>query len=170
LVDQVGIDVGYKVAHVLEEAFGERMKVAPILVEAKEKGLLGKKAGKGFYVYDGDKRSSNSELQTGGARRVSPEDALKRMIYVMINEGARCLEEKVIDSPATVDIGMMLGTGFPPFRAGLLRYADSIGAAAIVKDLERFQKETGAVRFAPCASLKALAASSGRFHQDALKP
>lgn len=165
LVDQVGIDVGYKVAHVLEEAFGERMKVAPILNEAKEKGFLGKKSKKGFYLYEGKKRSVNTALSGGmGSLRVTAEDALKRMLYVMINEAARCLEEKVVDGAPTVDIGMLLGTGFPPFRGGLLRYADSVGAASIVKDLERFNKQTGAVRFEPCAHLRNLALTSGRFH------
>jgi 3-hydroxyacyl-CoA dehydrogenase / enoyl-CoA hydratase / 3-hydroxybutyryl-CoA epimerase len=165
LVDQVGIDVGYKVAHVLEDAFGERMKAAPILGEAKEKGLLGKKSKKGFYLYEGKKRTPNPQLGGGmGSSRVSGADAAKRMVYVMINEAARCLEEKVIDSAPTVDIGMLLGTGFPPFRGGLLRYADSQGAASIVKDLERFQKETGAKRFEPCSYLRSLASSNGKFH------
>ncbi len=165
LVDQVGIDVGYKVAHVLEEAFGERMKVAPILVEAKEKGLLGKKSKKGFYLYEGRKRTVNPALALDrGSARVSTEDALKRMLWVMVNEAARCLEEKVVDSAATVDVGMILGTGFPPFRGGLLRYADSEGAAAIVKDLERFQKDSQAARFEPSAFLRNLASSNGRFH------
>jgi 3-hydroxyacyl-CoA dehydrogenase / enoyl-CoA hydratase / 3-hydroxybutyryl-CoA epimerase len=165
LVDQVGIDVGYKVAHVLEDAFGERMKAAPILGEAKEKGLLGKKSKKGFYLYEGRKRTPNPALSGGmGSSRVSGDDALKRMLYIMINEAARCLEEQVVDSASTVDIGMLLGTGFPPFRGGLLRYADSAGAFGVVKDLERFQKETGALRFEPCRFLRNLASSSGRFH------
>jgi 3-hydroxyacyl-CoA dehydrogenase / enoyl-CoA hydratase / 3-hydroxybutyryl-CoA epimerase len=152
------------VAHVLEDAFGERMKAAPILGEAKEKGLLGKKSKKGFYLYEG-KRTPNQEIIPGsGSSKVSSEDALKRMIYVMINEAARCLEEKVVDSAPTVDIGMLLGTGFPPFRGGLLRYADSVGASNIVKDLERFQKEAGAKRFEPSAYLRALASSNGKFH------
>lgn len=170
LVDQVGIDVGYKVAHVLEEAFGDRMKVAGILKAAKDKGLLGKKSGKGFYLYSGRKRSPNPAAgapSRPSGRRSSPEDALKRMLYVMINEAGRCLEEKVVDSADTVDIGMIMGTGFAPFRGGPLRHADSVGVRAIVRDLERFQKEVDPKRFEPCAYLKALAASDGRFHKSA---
>lgn len=164
LVDQVGIDVGYKVAHILEESFGDRMKVAPILQNAKEKGLLGKKSGKGFYVYDGRRRSQNPELKfSSSAMKISNEDALKRMLYVMINEAARCLEEKVIDSAATVDIGMILGTGFPPFRGGLLRYADSVGVSNILKDLERFQKTVDPKRFEPSPMLKELASRNASF-------
>lgn len=164
LADQVGIDVGYKVAHILQEAFGERMKVAPILEEVKKAGLLGKKSGKGFYVYDGKKRSPNPAVKAGSGSRTSEADALKRMIYIMINEAARCLEEKVIDGAATVDIGMIMGTGFPPYRGGLLRYADSVGAAAIVKDLERFSKEVDAKRFEPSKLLIELARTGRTFH------
>lgn len=165
LVDQVGIDVGWKVAHVLEESFGERMKVAAILEKAKQKGFLGKKSGKGFYIYGQKSKAVNPEIVSGGKNSgVSDEDAEKRMMFVMINEAARCLEEKVVDSAATVDIGMMMGAGFPPFRGGLLRYADSVGAAGIVKDLERFQKTVDTKRFEPCAYLKALAAGKKGFY------
>jgi len=165
LADQVGIDVGYKVAHILQEAFGARMKVAPILEDAKNLGLLGKKSGKGFYAYDGKKRTPNPAIAGGsGSARISEEDALKRMIYIMINEAARCIDEKVVDSAATVDVGMMMGAGFPPFRGGLLAYADSVGAPAILKDLERFQKEADAARFEPAPYLRALAARDGKFH------
>ncbi len=165
LADQVGIDVGYKVAHVLEDAFGERMKVAPILEEVKAKGLLGKKSGKGFYLYEGKKKTVNPGARVGpGSSKVTDEDARKRMILIMINEAARCLEEKVIDGPATVDIGMMLGAGFPPFRGGLLRYADSLGAAAIVNDLERFQKEADPLRFEPSTLLRQMASRGASFH------
>ncbi len=165
LVDQVGIDVGYKVAHVLEEAFGQRMKVAGILEEVKKKGLLGKKSGRGFYVYKGKGKAVNPEIPVGkSSGSVSNEDALKRMIYIMINEAARCLEEKVIDSPATVDIGMVMGTGFPPYRAGLLRYADSVGLSNILRDLEGFQKNVDPARFEPSAYLRNLAEKGAGFH------
>lgn len=167
LVDQVGIDVGYKVAHILQDAFGNRMKVASVLEEVKNKGLLGKKSGKGFYIYqDKKKKIINPEALPSkvSSSRILDENVLKRMIYIMINEAARCLEEKVVDSAATVDVGMLMGTGFPPFRAGLLHYADSIGAGNILKDLERFQKEVDASRFEPCAYLKELASSGRKFH------
>lgn len=165
LVDQVGIDVGYKVAHILHDAFGERMKVAPILEDVKQKGLLGKKSGKGFYIHQGKQKTVNPDVKTGTTpKAVSNEDALKRMIYIMINEAARCLEEKVVDSPATVDIGMIMGTGFPPFRAGLLSYADSVGLQNILKDLERFQNEVSKERFEPAPLLRKLAEQNGKFY------
>ncbi len=167
LADQVGIDVGYKVAHILEQAFGARMKVAPALEEAKSKGLLGKKSGKGFYLYDGRKKTVNPEIRPEAvSKKSSEEDALKRMIYIMINEAGRCLEEKVVDSPATVDVGMILGAGFPPFRGGLLRYADSAGLGEVLKDLERFSREVDAKRFEPSAYLRDRVNQGKNFHES----
>ena len=181
LVDQVGIDVGYKVAHILAGAFGARMKVASILEKVYQAGLLGKKSGKGFYLYgkNGKTNGVNPEIKRLGlnfcasSRSIFNKDVIKRMIYIMINEAARCLEERVTDSPASVDIGLMMGAGFPPFRAGLLRYADSVGTASILKDLERFQSADAAARlpdgqaqdrFEPSAYLKKLAQQNAGFH------
>lgn len=167
LTDVVGIDVAYKVAHILEDAFGERMKVASILHEVKSQGLLGKKSGKGFYLHQGKSRKINPGVKLPGkSSGVLNADALKRMIYVMINEAARCLEEHVIDSPATVDLGMIFGTGFPPFRGGLLRYADSLGLENVVRDLERFQKITGRAIFEPSPKLRQLASQKGCFYSS----
>lgn len=166
LVDQVGIDVAYKVAHILQDAFGSRMQVASILEDVRKQGLLGRKSGKGFYLYNGRKKSPNREIMTGrtAGAAVSDEDILKRLVYVMINEAARCLEEKVVDEPSSVDIGMVMGTGFPPFHAGLLHYADSIGLAEIVADLERFAAEVSEERFAVSPYLKTLAEKGTGFY------
>ena len=157
LTDEVGIDVGYKVAKVLEEGYGARMKVAPILEEVKQKGFLGKKSGAGFYLHRGNKKIPNTDIYkfigSSIRRPISDEIALKRMMYIMINEASRCLEENVVDRPDVVDIGMIMGTGFPPFRGGLLRYADSVGIDNIVKDLQYFEKEFDAGRFKPCRNL-----------------
>ena len=84
------------------------------------------------------------------------------MMYIMINEAARCLEEKVVDSAETVDVGMIFGTGFPPFRGGLMDYADTVGLAAIVADLQSFEKQFGP-RFAPCRLLSELAVQNKKF-------
>lgn len=168
LIDEVGIDVGYKVAKILEAHYGPRMHVAPILEKVKAKGLLGKKSWKGFYLHKGKEKRPNRDiygLVARGHSHITDETALKRMIYIMVNEAARCLEEKVVDSPGTVDIGMIMGTGFPPFRAGLLRYADSIGIGNIVNDLENFEKEfNGSRRFKPCNYLVNLRNKNGGFY------
>jgi 3-hydroxyacyl-CoA dehydrogenase/enoyl-CoA hydratase/3-hydroxybutyryl-CoA epimerase len=80
----------------------------------------------------------------------------------MINEAARCLQEKIVSSPEDVDLGMIMGTGFPPFRGGLLRYADSIGLAKIVSALEGYASRYG-MRFSPSEALRAYA-EKGKFY------
>lgn len=167
LIDEIGLDVGYKVASILEENFGPRMKVAEILKKVYERKWLGKKSGKGFYLYKGKERQANKEVYnfvSGLPRQVLKDDEiLKRMLYRMINEAAMCLEEKVCLEASDVDIGMIMGTGFPPFRGGLLRYADSIGSDKIAADLEKFKQKFSPKRFAPCEYLLSLAKCKGRF-------
>ncbi|MBI1977188.1 MAG: enoyl-CoA hydratase/isomerase family protein [Candidatus Omnitrophica bacterium] len=166
LVDQVGIDVGYKVAHNLSEAYGERMKVSSVLEEAKQKGLLGKKSGRGFYIYHGKEKKLNPDFKFQKfAKPIPQEEVMKRLIYIMVNEAARCLDEKVVNDPSTVDIGMIMGTGFSPFRAGLLRYADQVGLPNILADLERFQKSVNRARFEPSPLLERLAETNQTFYQ-----
>lgn len=156
LSDEVGLDVGIKVLHILAEAFGERFKPVDAFEKIYAKGLLGKKSGKGLYIY-GKKRVPNPEIYELFSRKtaygLSPDEYLKRMIYIMINEAGRCLEESIIDGPEDVDIGMIMGTGFPAFRGGLLRYADAVGIAKIVDELQLFQNKLQSDRFAPCRYL-----------------
>lgn len=172
LIDRIGIDVGYRVIKVLEDAYGARMKISPVLKEVKEKGLLGKKAKKGFYIHRGRKKKDPnpdiySLLEPGARRGITDDAALKRMIYVMINEATRCLEEGVVEKPHTIDIGMIMGTGFPRFRAGLLRYADSVGIENIADDLGVFEKELNVERFKPCKRLLDMAQNRERFYEGA---
>lgn len=167
LADEVGIDIGYHVAEILEGAFGDRMKVAGILKKVYDAGLLGKKSGKGFYVHKGKQRTVNSRvLQLRGSASFGLDDdvTLKRLIYIMINEASRCLEEGVVDAAGTIDVGMIYGTGFPPFRGGLLKYADTIGAKAIVADLKVFQQKFDQQRFEPSALLLEMAKSGTTFY------
>ncbi len=162
LSDEVGLDVGFKVLHILEEGLGERFKPVSIFPKVCEKGLLGKKSGSGFYIH-GTKRMINSDIDSllnvssGGSRNESDSDeSLNRMILIMINEAARCLEEGIIEDAGVVDIGMIMGTGFPPFRGGLLRYADSMGLGKIVDQLNYLKDKFHSPRFEPCAYLQDL--------------
>lgn len=167
LLDEIGLDVAYKVGKILEDAFGARMKACGLshkLVDAK---FLGKKNGKGFYVHADKTRVLNPELAKhtlSGGRSLSDAAVIERCLYVMVNEAAFCLQEGVCREASDVDLGMMMGTGFPPFRGGLLRWADSIGAASIIKTLERLQKEVDAERFRPAKLLEDLARNGRTFH------
>ena len=165
LSDEVGLDVGVKVMHVLETGLGTRFKPAPIFDEVLPLKLLGKKSGKGFYIH-GKQRVVNPQVQAfvkaGGA--IPEQEAIERMIYVMINEAAVILQEKIVDGPDTVDIGMIMGTGFPPFRGGLLRYADSLGIDQLVDGLEKLEARFKDGRFKPCAYILDLKSQGKKFY------
>lgn len=120
LIDEVGIDVTYDVAHELAESFKDRMTIAPIIGQLNTAGLKGRKGGKGFYLYAGKKESVNPQF--GGSDR--PADVIqRRLMGVMIAEAKRCLQDHVVETEDDIDVGMIFGTGFPPFRGGLVKYA-----------------------------------------------
>jgi 3-hydroxyacyl-CoA dehydrogenase / enoyl-CoA hydratase / 3-hydroxybutyryl-CoA epimerase len=125
LIDEVGIDVAFDVARELADAFKERMTVAPILQQLHELGLKGRKGGAGFYVYSGKKEQVNPKFS--GGKSVSAADVQHRLLHVMIAEAKRCLDEKVVETEDDVDVGMIFGTGFPPFRGGLVKWARDTG-------------------------------------------
>lgn len=159
LADEVGNDVSYKVVHIFEKAYGSRMKGPELLELMEQKKLYGKKVGKGFYLYNGKDRKPNPEIdkllaQINTPRKSLSEDEMRdRVVFAMINEAARCLEEKVVKSPSELDMALILGLGFPPFRGGLLRYADERGISTVVSQLNKFESLYGA-RFHPCGLLE----------------
>lgn len=168
LSDEVGLDVGVSVLHILEEGLGSRFKPIDIFDKVCQLALLGKKCERGFYVYK-KQISENSKiyslLRPNASGTIDEEECLKRMIYIMINEAARCLEEGVVDDPGAVDIGLVMGTGFPPFRGGLLRYADARGIGNVLVDFKHFEAKFKDNRFKPCAYLCGLADKSQNFYQ-----
>ena len=123
----------------------EAVPINDTLEKMVAKGWLGKKSGRGFYVYEGKKRTaarpSDLAFPAGRRSRASSDDATQRdrLVLIMINEAARVLAEGVVDSPEDVDFGMIMGTGWAPFRGGPLRYADSLGADEIVRRLESWR-------------------------------
>lgn len=149
LADEVGNDVGYKVAKVFEGAYGQRMHCPDILQEMAANKWYGKKTGVGFYLYEGKEKKPNPEIKNLQAKfkterpQLSDTDIMDRMVFAMVNEAARCLHEKVVESPAYLDMAMIMGTGFPPFRGGVLRYADSVGISYVGSQLKRFEKIYG---------------------------
>lgn len=154
LADVVGIDVGVKVAHSLLESYGERMRVADILDEIykNHKELLGKKVGKGFYIH-GEKPYVNPQIeailqQVRKDKKIheifmQEAEIIDRCMLTMVNEAAKCLEENVVKNAAYLDMAMIMGTGFPAFRGGVLRYADSYGIENVVKRLQELNKKHG---------------------------
>ena len=173
LLDEVGIDVGTKVAKILFEAFGARAEPCKLnskLVDAK---LYGKKANKGFYIYNnqGIQEGLNPDIYSVlGVEPKSPSKAqqadwIPRMMLCMVNEAAICLAEGIVATPQDVDVGMIFGTGFAPFRGGPLRWADTLGLKHIVAELERLSREVSP-RFKPSPAILALAEKSNTFYRD----
>jgi len=168
LLDEVGIDVGEKVSHVLHDAFGERMTPPGTMGALVKAGRLGRKAKKGFYRYDVKGKpvdTSVYESLPGGATRVPfPENELQeRPVLLFLNEAVRCLEEGILRSARDGDIGAVFGLGFPPFRGGPFRAIDAMGAAEMVKRLEEWKERKGA-RFEPAPLLRRMAERGERFH------
>jgi 3-hydroxyacyl-CoA dehydrogenase/enoyl-CoA hydratase/3-hydroxybutyryl-CoA epimerase len=167
VVDEVGLDVAQKVAGVLSRAFPRHMTVAPELEKMVASGRLGRKNGIGFYRYRGRRRLPDPTLRAllghvRHRRAQTPDVLSERLSLVMINEAARCLEEAVVADASKIDLAMVFGAGFPPFRGGLLRYADSFGLARAEQRLTALRAEKGD-RFEPAALLSRLAAQGGRF-------
>jgi 3-hydroxyacyl-CoA dehydrogenase/enoyl-CoA hydratase/3-hydroxybutyryl-CoA epimerase len=178
LADVVGIDVGVKVAHSLYEGYGERMKVAEILDELynNHKELLGKKSLKGFYSYSKDEKIKpvlNPEIinilnkvrkdKSIAINVISDAEIIDRSILTMVNEAAKCLEEGVVKNARQLDMAMIMGTGFPVFRGGVLRYADSYGIKEIVSRLREFEKKCG-IRFEVSKLLVEMAEKNQKFY------
>lgn len=161
LLDEVGIDVGVKVAKILHDAFGERMTPPPGIERLVADQRLGRKNRRGFYTYGEQKRKKEKKQVDpsiypllGVTPRSDPPagEIAQRAVLMMVNEAARCLEEGVLRSPRDGDIGAVFGLGFPPFRGGPFRYVDTVGASEIVRRLRQYAAQHGA-RFEPAPIL-----------------
>jgi 3-hydroxyacyl-CoA dehydrogenase/enoyl-CoA hydratase/3-hydroxybutyryl-CoA epimerase len=169
LLDEVGLDVGIKVQHILEAAYGKRMQASQMVEKLIADQRLGKKVRKGFYDYKtGGKQVDTSVYALLGikpGKNLSAQEIAERCMLPLLNEAALCLEEQVIASTRDGDIGTVFGIGFPPFRGGPFRYMDTLGAGAILAKLKQYQQSFGE-RFTPAPSLEKMAQSNGRFYKD----
>ena len=171
LLDEVGWDTAVKVLKMFREAMGERIQVPNLAETLFQTDRLGKKNSKGFFLYgEGGKEmgvdpSVYSELHLETPKdKLSREECIQRCMFQMINEASRALcEDEVVDTASEVDLAMIMGTGFPPFRGGLLRYADFIGARKIVETLEEYAARLGD-RFKPSQSLVEMVKNGKSFY------
>ncbi len=168
LMDEVGLDVGAHVAEVLGPLFAARgLQPNPKTAELVQAGYQGRKNKRGFYRYNGKKKQSNPEIYRhfgGSNRRSLPvEEVQQRLALVMVGEAIRCLQEDVLHSPRDGDLGAILGLGFPPFLGGPFRWADSLGAAELLKRMESLQSRHGD-RFRPPELLQEKAAANAAFY------
>jgi 3-hydroxyacyl-CoA dehydrogenase/enoyl-CoA hydratase/3-hydroxybutyryl-CoA epimerase len=187
LIDEIGVDITIDIGNTLEKAYGQRDHVTTVLLWLRDQQMLGRKTGAGFYKYEGKTQTPNDLLvqwrrglhgEPEGAEgpnippnrhrdprlRLKEEELNRRLIFLMVNEAARCVEEGVVNSPEDADYGMILGTGFAPFRGGPLRFAEHFGLRKTVEELERFARAED--KFAPCEILTTHARNGTKFYEE----
>lgn len=168
LLDEVGLDVAAKAAGVMHAAFGERLTPSDLVRRVTGDGRLGRKNGKGFYLYrDGKKGEPDPSIYPLLGIKPEPEADTRlveqRLVHAMLNEAALAVEDEVVRTPRDGDIGAVFGIGFPPFRGGPLRMIDALGAAQVVRTLRGLVDAFGS-RFEPAPSLVEMAARGGRYY------
>ncbi|KAL2716059.1 hypothetical protein V1478_013735 [Vespula squamosa] len=176
LSDEVGIDVGAHISVDLGKALGERFTGgnANIMLDMVKAGFLGRKSGKGIFVYEKNTKNKDVNLEalnilkkyaTEPKGSTSVEDRQMRMVSRFVNEAVLCLEENILANPLEGDVGAVFGLGFPPFTGGPFRWVDSYGAHRLVKKMEEFQSHYG-LAFKPCQTLYDMASdSTKKFHK-----
>jgi 3-hydroxyacyl-CoA dehydrogenase/enoyl-CoA hydratase/3-hydroxybutyryl-CoA epimerase len=152
LLDEVGIDVGEHIMHVLKDAFKERIKMPKAIENITKENRKGRKNGKGFYLYvDGKKEGPDESIYknfSSSQSSLSKEDMVDRCLYIFLNEAAHCLDENIIPHEDAGDLGAIFGLGFPPFLGGPFYYAHTIGKDQIAKKLKSLAEKFGP-RFKP---------------------
>jgi len=159
---------------VMAEGFPDRMKpdfkgATDVLVENNR---FGQKNGKGYYTYAPDKKGKPKKSVdpatyeliasvVGPRKEFAPEEIVARCMVPMVNEVARCLEEKIVASPYEADMALLYGIGFPPFRGGACRYVDQMGVANFVALADKYAS-LGRLYVAP-ELLRDLAAAGKKF-------
>jgi 3-hydroxyacyl-CoA dehydrogenase/enoyl-CoA hydratase/3-hydroxybutyryl-CoA epimerase/enoyl-CoA isomerase len=177
LLDVVGIDTAWRADQVMAQGFPDRM-ASPVKTAIQamfEAGRFGQKNGRGFYQYVPDAKGVPRKqadpisagilgplVQKDNSAAITDQDIVDRMLLPMIIEGSRCLEDGIVASPVEVDMGLLYGLGFPPFRSGALAYADRVGLKALGAKAERF-RSLGRL-YEPTAQMLRLAEVDGTFH------
>lgn len=177
LMDEVGLDTGLKVSKTMHHAFGDRIALPPGIEQVTADKRLGRKNGRGFYLYKDNKRAGvdasvyalfgqNAKTVTGAKTSAVPTGTLiERVVLQMVNEAVHCLEQGILRSCRDGDIGAIFGLGFPPFLGGPFAYIDKVGPGEIVKRLDALTERYGP-RFAPAPMLRAFAERGMKFRAD----
>jgi 3-hydroxyacyl-CoA dehydrogenase/enoyl-CoA hydratase/3-hydroxybutyryl-CoA epimerase/3-hydroxyacyl-CoA dehydrogenase/enoyl-CoA hydratase/3-hydroxybutyryl-CoA epimerase/enoyl-CoA isomerase len=171
LNDLVGLDTSLYAGRVVNEAFADRAKSSRILHELVAAGRLGQKTGAGFYSYARGSRGADDpefavilERCRTGRREIGQEEITDRLFLPMLTEASRVLSEGVVREPGDVDMGLILGLGFPAYRGGILRWADELGLPRVLEKLSHYK--TLGPRFQPTEQMRKLAAEGKGFYPD----
>ena len=178
LLDVVGMDTAYHVAHVLAEGYPDRMasEERTALHVMYDNERFGQKNSKGFYQYSIDRKGKPKkatddgvpalllEVMPNGPQDISEEEIIDRMMIPMIIETARCLEDGIVDTVNEADMGLIFGLGFPPFHGGALRYADTRGLATICELADKYA-HLGPL-YAPTARMREMAANGETYYTN----
>jgi 3-hydroxyacyl-CoA dehydrogenase len=175
LADLTGIDIGYHVNKTFEKRLGDRYKVHPLTESIYQTGCYGRKTGAGYFDYSGDQPVPNPKVtevvqkylkdNAVEPKEMSKEDITDTMLALGINEAALMMEEGICDRPQDMDLAMIYGTGFPPYRGGILRFADKWGLKNVYGKLLALEKQYG-IRFKPADLIKEMAESGKTFYQE----
>jgi 3-hydroxyacyl-CoA dehydrogenase/enoyl-CoA hydratase/3-hydroxybutyryl-CoA epimerase/3-hydroxyacyl-CoA dehydrogenase/enoyl-CoA hydratase/3-hydroxybutyryl-CoA epimerase/enoyl-CoA isomerase len=171
LNDLVGLDTSLYAGRVVNIAFADRAKTSRILDELVAAKRLGQKSGAGFYGYaKGSRGADDPALEAilakcrTGRREISQEEITDRLFLPMLIEASRVLSEGIVREPGDVDMGLLLGIGFPAFRGGILRWADSLGLGKALEKLKKY--ESLGTRFLPTEQMRRLAAENRGFYKE----
>ncbi|MBL9079651.1 MAG: enoyl-CoA hydratase/isomerase family protein [Planctomycetes bacterium] len=160
LLDEVGFDVAAKVSSVLQAAFPDRMVPCELFAAMAAAKALGQKTGGGIYGKDGTGSGPGRAVLKGlqkqrgtPPRSASRAEIVQRLVYPLIDEAYRCLDDGVVAAEADLDLGLVMGMGFPPFTGGVTRHARALGLANVTAALDELARAHG-VRFQPSDGLR----------------
>lgn len=175
LSDLTGIDINYHVNKTFERKLGERYQVHPLTEVVYKTGCYGRKTGAGYFDYSGEKPVPNKKvvdavqkwLKENGVKpkEITKQEVVDLMLANAINEAAYMIQEGICDRPQDMDLAMIYGTGFPPYRGGILRYADKWGLEHVYEKLLELEKQYG-LRFKPADLIKEMAESAKTFYEN----
>ncbi|RJX34732.1 MAG: 3-hydroxyacyl-CoA dehydrogenase [Desulfarculus sp.] len=175
LSDLTGIDINYHVNKTFEKRLGPRYAVHPLTEAIYQVGDYGRKTGRGYLDYSQNPPVPNPRVVEAvikyymehkvQPREMSQQEIIDAMLAGGINEAAYMIQEGICDRPADMDLAMIYGTGFPPYRGGILRYADKWGLPKVVAKLKELEARYG-VRYQPAQLLEDMAASDKTFYQS----
>jgi 3-hydroxyacyl-CoA dehydrogenase/enoyl-CoA hydratase/3-hydroxybutyryl-CoA epimerase/3-hydroxyacyl-CoA dehydrogenase/enoyl-CoA hydratase/3-hydroxybutyryl-CoA epimerase/enoyl-CoA isomerase len=169
LNDLVGLDTSLYAGKVVNTAFADRAKPTRILDELVAAGRLGQKSGAGFFNYAKGSRGADDpafirllDKCKTGHRDIGAEEITDRLFLPMLVEASRVLEEGIVREPSDVDMGLILGIGFPTFKGGILRWTDTMGFGKILEKLHHY--ESLGPRFRPTEQMRQLGTSGKGFY------